>query len=146
MGAKPCTLRAGSLCLNLLKLVQVASPCAFGLGSAQTGPAALLGLILCLNPHLGSRETLPSVPGKQLLHTKCFLLQGQHHPGKGDKRSPVDEPQPVREQTCLQKEISQGERSRRKRGNLRESLNISSHNGAPFLYFNGLSLAPSHCG
>lgn len=88
-----------------------------------------------------------SLPGKQLLHFKCFLMQGQHCPDlEADNRSPADEPQPGREKTCLQKEISLGERSRRKRGNLRESPNISSHNGARFLCFeNGFSLPPSHC-
>lgn len=57
MGAKSCTLQAGSLktsCLNLLKLVQVASPCASGLRSTQSSPAVLLGLILWLHPHPGS--------------------------------------------------------------------------------------------
>lgn len=59
----PAPSGLGASCLNLLKLVQVASPSAFGLRSAQTGPAALLGLILCLHPHPGSRyhsrETAP---------------------------------------------------------------------------------------
>lgn len=126
------------------------------------------GITLCLwteecpnrSCHLAGAHPLPasspwlqaSLPGKLSSSTqsasccRASITQIPFITLEGDKSSPVDEPQPQREQTYLQKEISLGERSRRKRGNSRESTNISSHSGARFFYFSGFSLAPSHCG